>query len=84
MHMKFRRMAVIVLATLVGFAACATQEGGVGDAVIVPGPGGDRCSIASIRRLSPDDLEVLLGDDTAPDNRSSDAGECKPGPDTTG
>jgi hypothetical protein len=35
-----------------------------GDAVIVPGPAGDHCSIASITRLSPGELEILLEDDS--------------------
>ena len=54
-----------------------------GDAVIVPGPTGDRCSIASIRRISPDELNILLADESALDNLSSDAGNCEPDPDLT-
>ena len=54
-----------------------------GDAVIVPRDAGDRCSIASIKRLSPGDLEMLLADDPTPDEPSSDAGECKPVPQPT-
>jgi len=54
-----------------------------GDAVIVPGPTGDRCSIASIRRISPDELNVLLADDSAPDNPTSDTDKCEPDPDLT-
>lgn len=44
-----------------------------GDAIIVPGPTGDRCSIASIRRLSAVELEQLLppGDDA--DEPAADA-----------
>ena len=47
-----------------------------GDAVIVPGPGGDRCSIASIRRLSPEDLPDYLGDTAVPE----DGAACQAAP----
>jgi hypothetical protein len=47
-----------------------------GDAVIVPGPGGDRCSIASIRRLSPAELTGYFGE-TA---ESEDGAACQPAP----
>jgi hypothetical protein len=151
MNLKFWMKSATILATIVGFAGCATQENGGavipsggddcfwansihdwktiddqtlivwspnrkcpylvelarrcmsirftedlgfydrdgricpfgGDAVIVPGPTADRCSIASIKRLSPDDLEILLGDDAVLDKPSSDTGECVPDPDTT-
>jgi hypothetical protein len=151
MNLKFRITSATILATIVGFVGCATQENGGavipsggndcfwanyihnwkvvddqtlivwspnrscpylvelatrcmsirftedlgfydrdgricpfgGDAVIVPGPTGDRCSIASITKLSPGELEMLLADVSAPDNPSSEAGECELVPDTT-
>lgn len=49
-----------------------------GDAVIVPGPSGDRCSIASITRLTPDDAAILLGEETPSIGASDRAGACSP------
>jgi hypothetical protein len=50
-----------------------------GDAVIVPGPTADRCSIASVRRLSAEELEQLVpsGDDDAESVAEECAGDAQ-------
>jgi len=48
-----------------------------GDAVIVPGPSGERCTIASIRRMTPEELADYLGDEAMPDDTDS-ASTCSP------
>jgi hypothetical protein len=53
-----------------------------GDAIIVPGPAGDRCTIASIRRLTPEELEIRLADESGPATPSPEPGECEANPNT--
>jgi hypothetical protein len=52
-----------------------------GDAVIVPGTAGDRCSIASIRKLSSEELEILLADELEPGDLPLDVDDCTVDPD---
>jgi hypothetical protein len=50
-----------------------------GDAVIVPGPAGGRCTIASIRRLTTDELADYIGDEANP-AEADDTAACGPAP----
>jgi len=49
-----------------------------GDAIVVPGPTGDRCSIASIKRLAAAELDLLLSTGAVPEeNVGTGAGDCE-------
>jgi hypothetical protein len=39
-----------------------------GDAVIVPGPRDERCTIASIRKLNPEELAAYIGQEAVPED----------------
>lgn len=54
-----------------------------GDAIVIPGPAGGRCTIASVKRIDPEELDRLLGSEQRGTDESDGVGQCsKPSPET--